>query len=64
MTWHVLKGPQVTVRRQHCVLVPPLQLGPLPGWGHASQQLEHEPAVPPFLAQEAGFVTLHLFLPF
>jgi hypothetical protein len=73
----LLNGPQATVRRQHWVGVPTTvvdvvvtldvvvgQLAPLPGAGHASQQLEHEPAVPPFLAHIAGFVALHLSSPF
>jgi hypothetical protein len=63
VTSQVSNGPQVVVRLQHTVPGAG-QLGPLPGTGHASQQLEHEPAVPPLLAHVAGFVVLHLSLPF
>ena len=40
------------------------QLGPLPGTGHASQQLAHEPGVPPFATHEAAsFAMLHFVVP-
>jgi hypothetical protein len=40
------------------------QLSPAPGAGHASQQLEHVPAVPPLLSQAAALrAILHFVLP-
>jgi hypothetical protein len=67
MTWQVSNGPQVAVRKQHCepplVLVVvvvvvegvlPVQLGPAPGAGQASQQLEHEPGIPPLAVHDAA----------
>jgi len=75
----VSNGPQRTVRRQHwsplalvvvvVVVVEMLvvlvgQLGPVPGAGQASQQLEHAPGVPPFAWHEAAlFANLHLVTP-
>jgi hypothetical protein len=41
------------------------QLGPVPGPGHASQQLLHWPAMPPFASHAAAlFAVLHLVTPF
>jgi hypothetical protein len=44
----------VVVLMEVVVVGPAGQLGPLPGAGHASQQLEHSPAEPPLASQAAA----------